>query len=80
MVSENADALSSCQQQFDFIDIDSYGSSIQSIRAVLPLVKDGGMVSAIFADMSSLCGPNITKCYTSYHAVRSKTSSLNEVR
>lgn len=64
---------------YDFIDIEDYGSSIHSIRQAINLVKDGGMISAIFTDMSSLCGPNIIKCYNSYNIIRSRMSSLNEV-
>jgi len=49
---------------YDFIDIDSFGSSIGNIRTALRLVKNGGVISAIFTDMSCLCGPNIVKCFS----------------
>ncbi|KAL4481910.1 hypothetical protein ABPG74_007999 [Tetrahymena malaccensis] len=65
-------------EQYDFIDIEEYGSSIDTIRQAIKLVKNGGMISAMFTDMSTLCGPNVIKCYSSYNKFRIRLASLNE--
>ncbi|KAL4513061.1 hypothetical protein ABPG72_017746 [Tetrahymena utriculariae] len=76
-ILENMDKYDS-PEQIDFIDIEEYGSSIDIIRQAIKLVKNGGMISAIFTDMSTLCGPNVLKCFSSYNKFRIRLASLNE--
>lgn len=37
------------------------------------------MISAMFTDSHTLCGPNIIKCHNQYNSVRVRMTSLNEV-
>lgn len=61
------------EEDFDYIDIDPFGSPVQFIDASLQAIRNNGMIALTATDTAPLCGSYPKTCLRRYGAISMKT-------
>lgn len=67
------------EKQFDFVDLDPYGSSAPFLDAAVQAVSDGGVLAVTCTDLPVLCGNSPEICYGRYAATPLKGPGGHEM-
>jgi tRNA (guanine26-N2/guanine27-N2)-dimethyltransferase len=66
------------EEDFDYVDIDPFGSPVQFIDASLQALRKNGMLAVTATDTAPLCGSSPKACLRRYDARSIKTSYCKE--
>ena len=77
-LNENLNTLLS-ENQFDYIDIDPFGSPVYFINAAMSSIKNNGIVAITATDTAALCGTYPKVCFRRYSAVPFHSYFMKEV-